>query len=327
MSFQVSNRGHPARGGEVAVWRLEGPEGAVAEVCPAQGFNCFRWHARGRELLYCDPHFFEDGRPTRSGIPVLFPFPNRIRAGHFSWAGKMYALPLNDPGQKNAIHGWACRSGWRVLEEGARVDSAWLTGEFRASRDAPEWASLWPADHRLRLTCRLFQDRLQLEAVVENPDRVPLPFGLGYHPYFRLDEPSGGGSPDGPVMAPARAYWQLDESLPTGATLPVDRTRDLTPARPFHDLQLDDVLTGLDLTPDPVSAGRCWRGQVGELNLYADPAFRELVVFTPPHRRAMCLEPYTCTTDAINLQQRGVDAGLLVLPPGERWSAVIDLVI
>jgi aldose 1-epimerase len=35
----------------------------------------------------------------------------------------------------------------------------------------------------------------------------------------------------------------------------------------------------------------------------------------------LCIEPYTCATDALNLQARGVDAGLLTLPPGGRWSA------
>ena len=57
------------------------------------------------------------------------------------------------------------------------------------------------------------------------------------------------------------------------------------------------------------------------------PLSRELVVFTPKHRQAVCLEPYTCTTDAINLQQHGVDAGWLVLPPGQRWTAVVGLAV
>jgi aldose 1-epimerase len=325
MNYQVTAEHRPARGGEVTVWQLKGPEGVTAEVCPALGFNCYRWHASGRELLFCDPHFFEDGRPTRSGIPVLFPFPNRIRDGRFTWAGKTYQLPLNDPAQKNAIHGFACRSPWRVVGQGADADSAWLTGEFQASVDAPESRSLWPADHHLRVTCRLFNDRLQLEARVENPDQVPLPFGLGYHPYFRVPEPAGGGSPDAEVVAPAQSFWQLEESLPTGAVLAVGD--HLNSPRPHHELDLDEVLTRLDLTPDPVSEGLCWRGRVGGLNLYAAPAFRELVVFTPPHRRALCLEPYTCTTDAINLQPRGFDAGLIVLPPGESWEATIALVV
>jgi aldose 1-epimerase len=54
--------------------------------------------------------------------------------------------------------------------------------------------------------------------------------------------------------------------------------------------------------------------------------FRELVAFTPAHRQAVCLEPYTCITDAINLQQRGIPAGLLVLAPGGRWTGVVGLV-
>jgi aldose 1-epimerase len=327
MSFQVKTEDRPAQRGAITVWRLEGTGGAVAEVCPALGFNCFRWQAGGRELLYCDPHFFEDGRPTRSGIPVLFPFPNRIRGGRFTWGGKGYALPQNDSAQQNAIHGFACRHVWRVLDQGAGEGSAWVTGEFQAARDAPESRPLWPADYRLRLTCRLYADRLTLTAVVENPDKVPLPFGLGYHPYLHLPYPDGGGSPDAVVEAPARAYWKLQDGLPTGTTHSVEAGRDLNSPRSYHGLHLDDVLTGLDLEPDPVAGGLCWRGRVDGLNLYASAAFRELVVFTPPHRRAMCLEPYTCATDAINLQQRGVEAGLLVLPPAGRWEADVALVL
>jgi aldose 1-epimerase len=59
--------------------------------------------------------------------------------------------------------------------------------------------------------------------------------------------------------------------------------------------------------------------------MYCSPVFRELVVFTPPHRQAFCVEPYTCTTDAINLQTRGVDAGWLTLAPGTRFEAVVEL--
>jgi aldose 1-epimerase len=39
------------------------------------------------------------------------------------------------------------------------------------------------------------------------------------------------------------------------------------------------------------------------------------------------VEPYTCVTDAINLEQQGVDAGLLVLQPGQSWSGVVELAI
>jgi aldose 1-epimerase len=169
---------------------------------------------------------------------------------------------------------------------------------------------------------------LRLEALVENPDLVPLPFGLGYHPYFRLTHSPVSGLPEGKVRATAQSYWQLEDSLPTGGTRAVDSARDLRKARPIADVQLDDLLT--DLAPDNTMRedGFCFRGLVRDLiNVLVGTSeeFREFVVFTPPHRQAICLEPYTCTTDAINLQQRGVNAGLLVLPPGEKWTGTVAL--
>jgi aldose 1-epimerase len=202
-----------------------------------------------------------------------------------------------------------------------------VKGRFQASADAPESRPLWPADYVLWLTCHLLADRLQLTAIVENVDQSTLPFGLGYHPYFLLTDTPGDDPSAGRVEAPARSYWELSESLPTGARFPVSGGRDLNQPRRVSELTLDDVLTGLPDESPPGAEGLCSRGRVNRMFLYASPAFQELVVFTPPHRKAMCLEPYTCTTDAINLEQRGVDAGLLVLPPGQQWAAVVEMVV
>ena len=169
MNFTVRTR-HADNGVglDPTVYVLEDGSGSVAEVWPALGFNCIRWVAvragQTLDVLYSDPALFQGGRPTRSGIPVLFPFPNRIRDGRFTWDGKTYQLPLNDPVQKNAAHGFACRVPWRVVDSGADSGSAWLTGEFRCSVDAPQSLALWPADHTLRLTLRLGKGTLRLEA-------------------------------------------------------------------------------------------------------------------------------------------------------------------
>ena len=69
------------------------------------------------------------------------------------------------------------------------------------------------------------------------------------------------------------------------------------------------------------------RSEQGMLTMNTSADFREMVVFTPPHRQAVCFEPYTCTTDAVNLQQRQVDAGWKVLPPGQSWTGVVEMVL
>jgi len=310
---------------------------AGAEIWPALGFNCYHWQAPWKnkvlDLLYADPQMFVGAKPSRSGIPVLFPFPNRIRDGRYSWKGKDYQLALNDSASKNAIHGWVCRHPWRVVEQGADDASAWLVGEFRASLEAPESRSLWPADYQLRLTYRLTERRLRLEATVSNPDSTPLPFGLAYHPYFQVPFVAGSQEADYWVESSAREYWELRDNLPTGKRKPVDASRDLTKGKHVTELSLDDVLSDMEGAPPAQADALCWRGSVRlgpagvGVEVLTSPAFRELVVFTPANRQAVCLEPYTCTSDAINLQQRGIDAGLLVLDPGAQWHGTVELAI
>ncbi len=298
------------------------------EVWPALGFNAYRWQVNGQEVLYRNPQFFIDNRPTRSGIPMLFPFPNRIRDGRFTWLGKQYQLPLGDSALKNAIHGFAVKHAWRVVDQGADAASAWITGEFHGSVDAPETLPLWPADYRLRLTYRLLENVLRLEIDVDNPDTKSLPFGIGFHPYFSTG-PFGGAQSI--IAAGAAKMWELIDNLPTSKILDVNPERDLRAGQTYANLNLDDVMTGL--TPfardpeDHLGMIGVVRHPSGErmLTMWASNDFRELVLFTPPHREAICLEPYTCTTDAINLQERGIDAGLRVLEPGEHWRGAIEI--
>jgi aldose 1-epimerase len=330
MRFAVRSQTRPAGGGQAAeLIVLEDGAGGRACVWPALGFNCFEWRWGALDLLYADPGMFTEPnpRPTRGGIPVLFPFPNRIRDGRFTWDGKEYRLPLNDPAQKNAIHGFACRHPWRVVGQGAEADKAWVRGAFRASRDAPQTRPLWPADYEIELTCSLGDGRLRLEASVHNPDTVPLPFGLGYHPYFRIPFAAGGKADDCTVTVPARSFWVLEESLPTGEKRPVAGERDLNTPRPYGELHLDDVLTNLPPAPqaDGLHERAVLRDGGAALRVLWSEDFRDAVVFTPPHRHAFCVEPYTCTTDAVNLQARGVEAGWRVLPPGGRWSSAVEL--
>lgn len=298
------------------------------EVWPALGFNAYHWSVVNQQLLYRSPQFFSEMRPTRSGFPILYPFPNRIREGRFVWESKTYQLPLGDPANKNAIHGFVGSHPWRVVDQGARVGSAWITGEFHGAADASETLTQWPADYQLRLTYRLLDRVLRVEAEAYNPAAASLPFGLGYHPYFSLT-PFGGAQAI--VTVAAGKFWELVDNLPTGRLLEVDPRRDLRHGQYVAGLALDDVMTDLyTFAYDPEEE----LGLIGViqhpsgermLTLWTSDSFRELVLFTPPHREAICLEPYTCTTDAINLSQRGVDAGLRVLRPGERWQAVVEM--
>ncbi|MBX9625280.1 MAG: aldose 1-epimerase [Gemmataceae bacterium] len=307
---------------------------ARAEVWPEWGFNCLTWQVRQpdgawADLLYHAPDWAANPVPTRSGHPVLFPFPGRMRDGRFTAGGETYQLPLTDSTKTHAIHGFTPRSPWPALGTAQGSQSAAVTGLFDLWDAVPGGADLWPSHGRLGLTYTLRVDRLRVDARVENLGPDPLPFGLGYHPYFRLP---GVTDPDVSryvLQANVGRVWEVDaDNLPTGATRDVPAELDFRQPRPLGGTALDNVLTGVPTEPGADGlrelAVLSHPDAPGRLRILADPAFRELVLFTPPHRQAVAVEPYTCSADAANLAARGVDSGWRTVPPGGSWTAAVE---
>jgi aldose 1-epimerase len=299
--------------------------GSTARIVPMFGFNCFEFLARVEDrtvdVIAAGPEFASTGvRPSGHGTPLLFPFPNRIAGAEFTWDGKTYALPPR-PGENNAIHGFAYDRPWRVVERGADH----VTGQFQISRDDPERARLWPADGVIEVAYRLRGATLRMDVRVSNPDSRPLPFGFGTHTYFKLPLGSDSDPSRCLIQAPASEMWTLEGPIPTGERRPVSAELDLRRGVRYRGAGLDHLLTGLEVRNGAVECS-IWDEAAGvEVVQHFDPVFRELVAFTPVTMAAVCLEPYTCTTDAIHLHERGIDAGWRVLQPGEEWRAWIQI--
>src|SRR4029077_10506391 len=89
-----------SRGGRTVYTLVEDESGASASILPSYGFNLFdlRLPAAGavRRVVEAAADFPENPvKPARNGIPVLFPYPNRIKQGTFTFGGKSYSLPIN----------------------------------------------------------------------------------------------------------------------------------------------------------------------------------------------------------------------------------------
>ena len=130
--------------------------------------------------------------------------------------------------------------------------------------------------------------------------------------------PLGGGSAAAcRVELPVAERWELIEMLPTGRLLPVDDAARYRAGLPFGEMTFDDVFTNLDFTGgwctsrivDPQSGRR--------LLIEFDRFFNHCVVYNPPHREAICVEPYSCVPNPVELEEGGVKTGLWRLVPGE----------
>lgn len=298
--------------------------GATAKVAPSLGFNCFSFQTRHNgtalETLWAAENFSAGTeRPSGSGIPLLFPFPGRIRGQQFSFQGQTYTLP-GDDGRGNAIHGFVLNRPWQVAERTASR----VTGVFHASQVDPQILDQWPADFRLTVSYEVRGQTLASRIRAENCGRGDLPCAFGTHPYFRV--PLGGPTAANcKVTVPTRSIWQLEGLLPTGVKLPAEGKYGLAAGMPFAETALDDVFSDLQFSGDECLTSIDDPGSGRLLVMTFDRSFQQCVVYNPPHRQAICLEPYTAVPDPYFLTEQGHKTGLKILKPGEAWEMRIDI--
>ena len=223
-------------------------------------------------------------------------------------------LPARGP---HAIHGLTRERAWTVEQTGTDENGAFC----RASVTIGEaTADVWPFPSRLTVEYRLHGRTLSMTAKAENIGTDPMPMGFGIHPWFDLPFGSNSSRAEMEIRAPASGFWELDETLcTTGPVRPISDGIDLRDWSPIRERFTDDVYTGLTLKDGWFTAEIRDPANGRSIAVRSDSAFREHVVFAPLHAPLVCLEPYTCTTDAVNLAAHGLDTGLVVLEPGQTW--------
>jgi aldose 1-epimerase len=307
---------------------------ASADILVSLGFNCFRFTTRSQdqtlEGLYSQPNFAAGTqRPTGSGIPILFPFPGRIAGTTFEWQGKRYTLETGDS-LGNAIHGFVHQRAWRVTEQ----TESRVVGQFHAWQDDPSLKERWPADFLITAAYSLHGNSLRCEYALENPGQTPLPCGFGVHPYFRIPFLANSAAAnqrgaDYLVKLPVGAQWELINMLPTGRRLkfsPEEAARYAN-GQKFAEMRYDDVFADLAYNGRWCEASIDDPDRTHAMKLRFSDLFRECVVYTPPHREAICIEPYTCVPGPFDLERRGIDSGLRVIEPGEQLRAVVEITL
>lgn len=274
--------------------------GDVAATVTEVGAGLRALTAGGRPLVET---YDADVRPPRGAGAVLVPWPNRTAAGRWTWDGREQQLALTEPSTGNAIHGLLRHVLYRIGAQGP--DHVELRAVVPVQ---PGWPV--PLDTSVRFA--VDEDGLTVTHTVTNVGTAAVPFGIGAHPYLR----AGNAETDDCTLAlAATTHLPLDGGLPAGPEEPIDTA--LREGLPLRGADLDDAFGGAE----PVDGRVRHRlsGPDGAVELWADPAFGWVQVFTPddhPGRgRTVAVEPMTCPPDALNS-----GTGLLVVGPGESWS-------
>lgn len=318
------------------VYALREEGKAVAEIAPELGNNCYAFRVADARVESDGGHWLHlidapadlttlQEQPDIYGVPVLFPFPNRIRGGTWRFEGQTYHFdkPAASP---TSIHGLLLNRPYRVASRTADENGAALSCTLD-SRQFQDIGRQFPFPFSITMTYALRNAVLSMDVEVQNTGSRNMPMGFGIHPYFRVALSANADAALAVVKVPAAAYWELDaDSVPTGKKLHASGDLDLRPGKPFAGLSLDHVFTDVQMESDGFSRCVIENRDTGHgMVVESDARFRELVVYTPPGRDTICFEPYTCPTDAINLEAKGVPAGVIILAPQETFAATVRI--
>lgn len=274
--------------------------------------------AGARQVVWVPDGYLEAGaRPTSGGIPILCPYPGRLATTTMEFEGKSFALEGKDK-LGRPIHGLVHERPWRVIKRGEST----VTAEYRLSHDAPDLLPRWPADFVLRVVWSLAPDALECRLELTALGRMPA--ALGLHPYFPLPLVPSGDPAACRLDVPARTWQPQKDWLPDGGLLPAERRVAFPGAVAIGALEFDDVFTDLAVADGVVTSRYEDPAGPTALRVEQDPGCGTIVLFTPPHRRSVCIEPYTCLPGGAAFD-RG--RGWRILAAGESLAARMTLVL
>jgi galactose mutarotase-like enzyme len=242
------------------------------------------------------------------GIPILYPWANRLGANTYTAQGATVSLTAGENGVRAdpnglPIHGTlAAYPGWRVT---ARSENE-LTAEVDFGAD-PGLLAGFPYPHVLSVTARLADRALTVATTVTATGDAAVPLCFGFHPYLC--------PPDAPrdewiIETPPLRHLLLDDKgLPTGASEP----------RPAREEALGDK--AFDDAYDEVADGEVFAVSGGgrRMEVHFGRGYPAAQIFAPPAERLVCFEPMTAPTDAL---RRG---GYRCARPGEPAVAVFSI--
>lgn len=245
---------------------------------------------------------------STAGIPILYPWANRLAGFRYHAAGREVTLSRASPllhldGNGLPIHGVP----WSMLP--------WTVHDSRADRlhAALDWSdgpllTIFPFPHRVEMTAALTPDALTIRTAVIANRESHVPVSFGFHPYFGLPEPARSRWR---FRTPAMQRLELDDRLiPTGRALPFPAADGELADRTF-----DDGFAALDNGAVFAISGGGVRLSVEFLHGYP---FAQ--VYAPPGKDFIAIEPMTAPANAL-----ATGRSLPIVPPGGRFDAAFSI--
>lgn len=279
--------------------RIENIEsGEYVQIIPSFGANLHELYLKGEVVIEGaeSSDTFKERAAMFEGAK-LAPFPGRVENGKYSFSGQNYLLDLNEAGAGNAIHGLIYNQSFDIVETSCteQKGSATLENKYEGGEG-------YPFKFTIRIQFVLEDHGLTLKTTLKNRDNATIPIGDGWHAYLKL----------GTIVDSLEIELPEVEKLELGPKLIPTGQREHQPSRKFMigEQELDDCFKLHNLT-GTVTTYLSKEDRTLEIwQETGHEGYNYLVVYIPPDRDRIAIEPMTCAPNSFNNGE-----GLIKLKP------------
>lgn len=234
-------------------------------------------------------------RPTDKNIPdldanntsmfLMLPFCGRIRGGSFVYWGITRKMKKNQAGIADPIHGDGWKSIWQVAEK---------TNSSVTLKMSHDKENGFPFSYDAEVTYTLTSNSLAVQLKITNNAILPMPCGMGIHPFFTKTK-------DMELTFPTKMVWAHESDPIFDRPYPTPDAWQFDEGKALKTSVFDTCFGGFD-----GCATITYPTEKYEVKMTADEQFGHIVLYSPKGKNFVCLEPCTNASNAFNLASNGV---------------------
>jgi galactose mutarotase-like enzyme len=266
--------------------------GTTVDVVPERGGIITSWQlpqdGKPVEIFYMDKERYSHPElSVRGGNPILFPICGNLPDNSYVHDGQLYQLKQ---------HGFARDLPWEVVSQS--VESAASLSIRLGSNEATR--EVYPFDFEVIFTYILAANKLTIQQKFVNLSDMPMPFSVGFHPYFAAGDKS-----------------KLEMYIPGSEFCDKSgKTHQFDGSFNYNQDEIDIAFERLTTRSSSVKD----HDQCLQITMDWDECFSTLVFWTLKGKDFYCLEPWSAPRNAINTGNK-----LLVIPPKQHFETSMSM--
>lgn len=239
----------------------------------------------------------------------LSPFAGRVKGGKYVFNKASYVLPVNYPEEGNACHGLLYAKRFSVAKKVTGSDRAECSFAYEYQREDQGYPFTYSIEVNYVLTR---QEGFICATRILNCSHLTMPLSDGWHHYYDLGEDVDGLR----LRLEVSDVVELDShNVPTGKKTP------------FHDYDMPERIGGKKFDSCFRVAGHNGKAVTQlisdnrniTINIWQETGedkFAYLVIYTPPDRKTIAIEPITSNINSLNTGD-----GLIFLSPNQEYKS------